>query len=295
MSYAPLNPGARVVVAGATGYAGGHVARALHAAGYRVRALARDEARLVGVRDACDEVFVGEATRAATLDGLFDGVEIGFSSIGIRHVHRRPTIWEVDCQANLNLVEAARRAGVRRFVFVSVFRGEELRPRLDVVEARERVVDALASSGMDVIVLRPTGFFNDMSEFFGMARRGRVWLLGDGSQRLNPIHGADIGDVVAERLAREPRGLESVPLGGPDVLSLRDIGELAFRVQGREPRFSRVPAGVVRAAGALVRPFNTNLGALLSAFAIMNTHDGIAPALGRRRLEDFFRELARGN
>jgi hypothetical protein len=85
--------GERVVVAGATGYLGAHVAEALHAAGYRVRGLARDARRLERIRASCDEVFCGEATRPETLRGLFDGADVAFSSIGIRHVKRRPTIW----------------------------------------------------------------------------------------------------------------------------------------------------------------------------------------------------------
>src|SRR5690606_14023791 len=110
----------RIVVAGATGYAGGAVVRAAHDAGHWVRALVRDRSRLGAPSECCDDVFVAEATQPDTLQGLCDGADAVFSSIGIRHLKRRPTIWQVDQQANLNLVEAAQRAKIRDFVFLSV-------------------------------------------------------------------------------------------------------------------------------------------------------------------------------
>jgi hypothetical protein len=69
---------------------------------HRVRALARDPRRLEPVHDACDDVFIGEATKPSTLDGLCDGVKVIVSSIGLRTLRRRPTPEAVDLHANLN-------------------------------------------------------------------------------------------------------------------------------------------------------------------------------------------------
>ena len=210
----------RALIAGATGYLGGEVVKVLHEAGYWVRALARDEARLA-VRDACDDVFVGEATKPSTLSGAMDGIDVVFSSIGLRSFSRKPTIWDVDCQANLNLVELAERAGVRDFAFASLFRGDELRSQLAVAEARERVVDALRASKMRATVVRPNGFFNDMREMFDMAKRGRVWLVGSGAGRFNPIHGADLATATAEAILRAANTLTLAQLDDDAALDAR--------------------------------------------------------------------------
>lgn len=285
-----------VVVAGATGYLGGHVVRALSAAGYRVRALARDASRLAPeVRAACAEIVVAEATRPETYGALFEGADLAFSSIGIRHLHRRPTFWEIDRDANLALVAAAKAAGVARFVFTSVFRGDELRARLAIADARESVVDALRASEMRVIVLRPTGFFNDMGDFFGMAKHGRAWLLGDGSTRINPIHAADIAAELVRRLEeRTDERMVAVPLGGPDVYTLKEIAELAFRVLDAPARFASVPVSVARGLATISRPLNVNVAAIVAAAASMCEVDGVAPAVGSHHLADFFEELAKG-
>ena len=282
----------RVVVAGATGYSGGEVVRALHEAGHWVRALARDASRLGSLRELCDDVFVGEATQPETLGGLCEDIDVVFSSIGIRHLRRRPTIWDVDCQANLHLVAAAEQAGVADFIFLSVLRGPEMRSTVPVAEARERVVDALAKTKLHWAVLRPTGFFNDMKDFLEMARAGRVWLVGDGSARVNPIHGADIGAHVVDMLEHGYDTGHARDLGGPDTFSLREIGELAFRVIDRPPRFGRIPVSFLRLAAALSKPFNQNVAAIVAMFAMLGSADGTAPESGTHHLEDWYRDLS---
>jgi len=60
---------------------------------------------------------------------------------------------------------------------VSVFDGPNL-PHLVIVKAHEDFVDELKASGMNYAVIRPTGYFSDMGQFFDMARKGRVYLFG---------------------------------------------------------------------------------------------------------------------
>jgi uncharacterized protein YbjT (DUF2867 family) len=284
----------KVVVAGATGYLGGHVVRALHAAGYAVRALARSEARLAPVHAACDEVFVGEATRAETLDGLMDGgVRVVFSSIGKHDFARRPTPREVDRDANMNLVRAAERAGVEHFVFVSVLHGERLRDEgLVIASAREAVVDALAGSKLAWTILRPSGFFNDMQDFFRMAQKGTGWLVGDGSFRMNPVHGADLAAEVVRCIGdRSARG-KAFDVGGPDVLTYREILELAFAALGRAPRFRSLPAWTLSSLAAVVGIVNPTVADLMRSVRFLAELGGVAPPHGTHHLADFFRELA---
>jgi uncharacterized protein YbjT (DUF2867 family) len=80
-----------VLIAGSTGYLGRYAVWAFKRRGYRVRALTRSEENLgrIGpfrapaVSDAVDEVFVGEVTKPETLEGLMQGVDLVFSSVGI--------------------------------------------------------------------------------------------------------------------------------------------------------------------------------------------------------------------
>lgn len=279
------------LVAGATGYLGGHVIRALSRDGWKIRALARDESRLGELRELCDEVFVGQATESASLDGVCEGMHAVFSSIGIRHVHRTPTYEDVDYRANLNLVEHAEAAGVRRFVFVSVLRGSELRNTSPLIDARERVVDALRKTTMESVILRPTGFFNDMGEFFSMAQKGKVWLIGSGETRINPVHGADLANVAAGAMELGSPSTE-ISIGGPTSYSQREIADLCFEVLGKKKRYGKVPAGLVRFVATVVRPFNRNASAVALMFASLGESDAVAPTYGHHELAEHFRALA---
>jgi len=278
-----------VAVCGATGYLGRHVVRALHDDGWHVRALARDAARLGDAAEYCDEVFIGHPTDPSTLDGLFDGADAAFSSIGLRSFKRRPTFRDVDERANLHLVAAAERAGVDRFVFVSILRGDELRHRSPLIDARERVVDRLQAGPMSTIVVRPTGFFNDMDAFREMAARGRVWLIGDDETRINPIHGADLANVVRDAVGSDITNDRSV--GGPDVMTQADIASLAFEAVGRSPKVTRIPSRLVDAIGRLIGPINPNAGANLRMFAVMGEDDMVGEPVGCHHLADEYRQV----
>jgi uncharacterized protein YbjT (DUF2867 family) len=283
-----------VLVAGATGYLGRHVVKALDAAGYPVRALARDAARLDDVRSSCAEIVVAEATRDETLEALIGDATVVFSSLGKRDTRRRPTVFEVDQDANLNIVQRAERAGVEHFIFISAFHAQTLRARgVDLALARERVVDRIKASPMAATILRPTGFFNDMEEFFRMAARGKVWVVGDGTSRINPIHGADLAQEVVRCIADPAARDRELDRGGPQTLTYNEIAELACAAQGKPTRIGHLPPWVLRGAAPLVKPFNSMLGGLIKTIYHAGCMDFVAPACGTHRLADHYAELAR--
>lgn len=284
-----------VLVAGATGYLGGHVCRALKESGYRVKALARNRAGLEPVLPFVDDIFVGQATNDATLEGLCEGVDVVFSSIGIHgSIPRKITVWDVDYGANTNILRRAQAAGVRHFIFISVMNAEVMREAIQVAEARERVGDALRDSGMTWTLLRPTGFFNDLKEFFDMIDRfGRAWLVGDGSARSNPIHGADLAGIVAQAISDSRWHNGVFDVGGPDVCSMREIVEMVFECADKPVKLHAIPPGLARVFAALIQPFHSGMADFLRFFMYEMLNDGIGETHGDRHMRDFFAALAR--
>lgn len=277
----------RVLVAGATGYLGRYVAREFKARDYFVRALARSPEKLDSLGDSLDEIVQAEVTRPETLEGVCDGMDAVFSSVGITKQKDGLTFKDVDFQGNLNLLEVAQRAGVEKFIYVSVFGGGGLL-HLDIVKAHEDFVDALKESGMAYAVIRPTGFFSDMEEYLKMANKGRVYLFGPGSNRINPVHGADLALTCADAVEGEALDID---VGGPEVLTHREIAELSLRVAGKASRISSVPLWVMNAAVSLTRLFNRHRGELLAFLTTAMSIDAVAPSVGIRRLEDHFRDI----
>jgi uncharacterized protein YbjT (DUF2867 family) len=277
----------RVLVAGATGYLGGFVAREFKARGYFVRALARSAGKLDHLRDSLDEVVEAEVTRPETLEHVCDGINVVFSSIGITRQKDGLTFRDVDYQGNMNLLEVALGRGARKFVYVSAFNGPNLR-HLDIGAAHEDFVDELKVSGIGYAVLRPTGYFSDMGEVFEMARRGRVWLIGPGENRVNPIHGADLAVACADAMEGEETEID---VGGPQTMTWREVAELAFDVLGRPAKVTSIPPWLMWSVVRLVRLFNRHRGDLLAFFTTMATSDVVAPSSGTHTLEAHYRSL----
>lgn len=276
----------RVLVAGATGYLGRYVVRELKDRGYFVRAMARDASRLGELSDVADEIFVGEVTSAETLDGICSGMDAVISSVGITRQKDGLTYDDVDYGGNRNLLDRARSEGVSKFVYVSVINAHKA-PDVKVIRAKERFVDLLGESGLDYTVVRPTGFFSDMLEFLEMARKGRIHIFGDGENRMNPIHGADLARVCVNALDDRERVLN---VGGPDVFSYRDIGNLAFQALGKTPRLSFLPYPVVKISLFLARTFTpSRVYGPFEFMATVMTMDNVGNRHGRHRLPDTFR------
>jgi uncharacterized protein YbjT (DUF2867 family) len=286
----------RVLVAGATGYLGRYVVQEFKRRGHWIRALARNPDRLEeagpflapAVRDQIDDLFVGEVTRPETLAGLCDGIRVVFSSVGMTRQKDRLTFQDVDYQGNVNLLDRALEAPVERFVYVSVYNAH-LMEQLAIIEAHEDFVRTLQASGLPHTVIRPTGYFSDMGEYFSMARSGRAYLIGDGQKRLNPIHGADLARVCASAIHG---GQAEVPAGGPVVYSQDEIAGLAFSILGKPPRITRIPVWLAKAAIALMRTFNPHGADLFDFFVTAAQRENVAPQFGTRTLEDYYRSLA---
>lgn len=278
----------RVLVAGATGYLGRFVAREIASRGHFVRALARSPEKLKDLEHELAEIVQAEVTRPESLDHVCEGIDVVFSSVGITRQKDGLTFHDVDYQGNKNLLDAALRAGVTRFIYVSVFEGPAML-QLDIIKAHEDFVEALRASGIDYTVVRPTGYFSDMGEFMAMAKKGRIYLIGDGKHRSNPIHGADLAKTCADALQSGP---EEIDVGGPEVFTFREVAELAFQTLGKRARITRVPVWTLKAATALTRIFGRHRAELLAFFTTAMTRDSVAPLNGTHTLEAHFRSLA---
>ena len=277
----------RILVAGATGYLGGFVAREFKSRGHYVRALARSPHKLDHVKDEIDEIAKGEIIDPGSIKGICEGIDVVFSSIGITRQKGRLTFKDVDYQGNKNLLEVAQKAGVKKFIYVSVFNGPNLL-HLAIVKAHEDFVGELKTSGMDYAIIRPTGYFSDMGEFFNMAKKGRVYLFGPGNNRMNPIHGADLAKICADAMEGENREID---IGGPEILTYRDIAELALYIQGKPMKISSIPIWMMNLIVCATKLFNRHQGELLAFQTTVCSSTVVAPVTGVHTLREHYLDL----
>lgn len=286
-----MRSGKLVLVAGATGKLGTEVVLELKRRGEPVRALGRSKGKLEALRGIADDLYVADALEPASLPGALEGVDRVFSCLGASVIpmpqYGGKTFTQIDYPANRNLVTAAVSAGVRKFVYVSVFGAHKV-PHHNFIRGHELVVEELRKSGLDYSVLRPTGFFSAMDEILLVASRGLLPEFNGGTARTNPIHEADLAELCVDAFD-QPNGWEA-DVGGPDALTRKEIAQLAWDAIGKQSRAVRVPVSVLRAAGLLMRPFYPRVGHLFSFIADILIEDFVAPCHGRHHIGDYFRE-----
>lgn len=286
-----------VVVAGATGYIGKFAVKAFKEAGYRVRAITRSREKLEkpgpfhapAVAEFCDEIIEAEVTKPETLAGVMDGADVVYSSVGISRQRDMLTFEQVDYQCNMNLIAEAERAGVPKFVYVSLWGPEEIAD-LAITIAHEKVVKALEASVLEHRIIRPGGYFSDMGALMDMAKSGRSWIIGPGTNRFNPVHGADVARVAAESV--DSPEIEH-GIGGPDIFTQVESARLAFEVLGKEPKLTHIPMGLARFLVKGVGLLSTQFGDLFEFIVTAGEIDGVAPQNGTHTLRSHFEELAR--
>ena len=283
---------ALVLVAGASGKVGQAVLHELQQQGHRVRALARNQAKLD--TSVADEIVTADATQPASLQGVCKDVEIVISAIGgslqLGRTKGSGGYWEVDYQANKNLLAEARAAQVKKFIYVSVFQSEQMKG-IAYGEAHAAFENELRQSGLAYALIRPTGIFYIFEEFVKLARKGIMPLIGAGDVRTNPIDERDVAKACVEAITSSQTVFD---LGGPDVFSRREIAEMCFRALGKTPRFIKYPLGLMRVLIAPVKLFDQRLYDFLAFGIHASATDLIAPRVGTNKLDTYLKQLTAG-
>ena len=208
-----------ILVTGSSGTVGSEVVKELTGAGQRVRAAYRSRPPTApGVEGARIDLATGEG-----LDAAMKGADAVFLLVG-----------ETDDQAaaELRAVEAARRAGVRRLVKLSVFGA----PGEGYVFARihRRAERAVEASGIPYTLLRPVSFMQNFITYYGQTiRESDAIYLPNGDAREPHIDARDIARVAAVVLTRPGHEGKAYDLTGPELLSCHDAAKKLSAVLGR--------------------------------------------------------------
>jgi uncharacterized protein YbjT (DUF2867 family) len=225
------------LVTGATGYIGGRLAPRLIEAGYEVRCLTRSATRLRDVPWAARaEVVEGDLVDGTGVRDALAGIDVAYylvHSLGARDFEDR------DRRAARCFAREAARAGVRRVVYLG---GPAVEGETSAhLRSRSEVAEILAGSGVPVVTLRAAVIIGSGSASFEMLRylteRLPVmvtprWV----SNRIQPIAVRDVLHYLVGWAAAPGEVSRSFDIGGPDVLTYREMMRQYARVAGLPPR-----------------------------------------------------------
>jgi dihydroflavonol-4-reductase len=290
----------KVALTGASGYTGGRLLRALRARGDDVAALVRPSS-LTSPLEASDARLVpGDLADTAALTQLVDGADAVLHVAAVYRTAGHPDSYyrEVNVLGTARLLEAARRAGVKRFVHTSTVGvlGHVEHPPADETaalapgdvyqrtkaEAEILALDFGRRQGLPVTVVRPGAIYGPgetrLLKLFRAIARGRYAIVGSGKPFYHPVYIDDLVDGFLLALSAERAVGETFIVAGPRYVSQRDLAALIARHTGGRVLPFRIPAWPLQMAGTLVEAVCVPLG--------------LEPPLHRRRIEFWVKSRA---
>lgn len=239
-----------VLVTGAAGFVGRHVVRRLLEAGHRVRALVH---RRDGVPRGIERGR-GDVTEPRALRQAAEGMDACVHLVAIIVERGDLTFERINVDGTRNVVAALEAAGVRRLVHLSAL-GAGPDGRFPYLRSKWLGEEAVRASALDWTVLRPSVLYGDGAGFF----RPIVWTLrwlpfyplpAAGRTRFSPLAVEDLAECAARALGGVGER-ETADLGGPDVLTFREIVGVVMRALGKRRALVPVPLAAARPFAAL--------------------------------------------
>lgn len=247
-----------VFLTGATGFVGGHVLKRLLAEGHSVRALVRDPAKSQLQPGNQLELVQGDVAEASGVDEGMKNCDAVIHLVGIIVESGKNTFERVHHLGTRNVVEAARRNGISRFIHMSA-----LGVRADGVSeyqtSKWKGEEVVRHSGISYCVLRPSLIFGPGSGFvrqmLDVMRKAPFFrpVPGNGKPRFRPIFVEDVAACFVQALTNPEVTNKTIELGGADELSLDEVLQIIADNAGIRKPAIHVPMPLMFVGAALAQ------------------------------------------
>lgn len=251
-----------VLVVGSTGYIGKFVVKELVKRGFNVTAIARERS---GIRGSVDKdqtlaqlrganVVFSDVTNLDALEGSLNSLGNSFDVVVSCLASRNGGVkdsWKIDYEATRNSLVAGRKLGASHFVLLSAICVQK--PLLEFQRAKlkfeaELIKEAEEDEGFSYSIVRPTAFFKSLGGQVELVKDGKPYVMfGDGKLcACKPISESDLASFIVDCVMSEDKVNKVLPIGGPGkALTPLEQGEILFRLLGKEPKFLKVPIGIM--------------------------------------------------
>src|ERR1700730_18198131 len=228
---------------------GSQVVDRLIARGKRVRALVRRTSQTEKLVAAGFELAPGDLLAPETLLRALYGVDAVVTSAAGYTRHTEGDTIETDRTGNLNLIDAAAKVGVRRFVLTSILNCHET-PDVPHFWAKKLAEDELAERGVPFVALRPGAFVDQFGMWGGDGfAAGRVAWSGDSTVPLTFLYTPDLADNLAAAVDADVTDSERIDIGWGRPAHARELAEIASGILGRELEFVEKEPEQIRRPG----------------------------------------------
>jgi uncharacterized protein YbjT (DUF2867 family) len=270
-----------IVVTGASGYIGSHITNRLAEQGKPVRAMvhnleqAKEEGRLAGLEI---DWIQGDVTKPETLNSVMDGATLVIHTVAIAIEKGRATYEDINYRGTVNVLEAAKNAGVHRFINMSQLGADPDLP-YRFLASKGKAQEAVANSGLDWTAFRPSVVWGPEDEFANTFARlvplsPIIYpIVGDEESKFQPVWVEDVVTSFVKSID-EPNTIgKEFELGGPEVLTLEEIERRTLNAVGANRIMIPFPMPILRLIVALMEAALPNppvTRSLLELLAVSN-------------------------
>ena len=251
-----------ILVVGATGDLGGAITRTLLSKGELVRVLVRPQSNFKPLADAGAQTVFGDLKNRSSLDSACKDVMVLITTATSAKRGGDDNPKTVDIEGNRNLIDAAKAAGVRQFIFISANIAHPNSP-IPLMHAKGVTEDYLLVSGVPYTVIAPDAFMQVwVAMVVGMpALTGRaVTFVGTGQRKHSFISDSDVANFIIASIGNPKAINQKLVIGGPEPLSLIDAVKVFESALGR-----KIPVQSV-ALGQPVPGFPDAMAQIISGF-----------------------------
>jgi uncharacterized protein YbjT (DUF2867 family) len=270
----------KVLVTGATGFVGPHVANAIVDAGHEVRVLERKAGswRKAGIR--CQEAVQGDMTDPDSLRRAVRGADVVAHLVAIRQ-GKPEQFQRVMIEGTRNLL-AACDAGINRFVLMSALGTDErTKDLVPYYNAKWQEEQDVKESGLEHVIFRPSFIFGRgggiLPTFMKIARLAPfTGIVGSGDQRIQPIWIDDAGAYFAQSVDLPEAANRTFELGGPDVVTWNELWQRIRAVLGirRRPTV-HLPTSLMRIPATVTERLPGNIPLTRDLLTMLETGDNV--------------------
>lgn len=256
-----LNSASLVTIYGGSGFIGRHVVRALARTGTRVRVAVR-RPDLAGHLQPLGGVGQIAAVQANVSypDSLLpaaEGADAVVNLVGILAQSGKQTFEAVQDEGARHVAEAARKAGARAFVHMSAI-GADANSASLYAKSKAEGEKAVREVQPDAVILRPSVVFGPEDDFFNrFASLARLFpalpLIGGGKTKFQPVFAGDVAKAVLAALSGEARQGAVYELGGPEILTMKDVMERVLDYTMRRKLLLNLPFPLAKLQGRLLQ------------------------------------------
>jgi len=235
----------QVLVVGGTGTLGRQIASRALEAGHQVRCMVRTPRKAAFLQEWGCELTRGDLLEPASLDYALEGVDAVIDASTSRPDDPR-SVYETDWDGKLNLLRACEKAGVKRFVFLSLLAADQHRqvPLMDIKYCTEKL---LRESEFDYTILQGAAFMQGVISQFAIPvlESQTVWVSGSPTA-IAYMNTQDMARFAVAALERSETIRASFPVVGPRAWNTGEVVQLCEQASDKSARVFRVPPFLIR-------------------------------------------------